>query len=114
MLADEGPGDGGVAVVAGSHKANLPLPKDLILYEQYQEHVIEVHAKAGDAVIFTETLTHGTLPWKADHERRALLYKFSPGFSAYSAGAHENSFPDYILDMTEEQRAVMEPPHIRR
>ncbi len=114
MLADEGPGDGGLAVIPGSHKANLPCPRSMKLYEKYQQYVIEVHAKVGDAVIFTETLTHGTLPWKGKHQRRALLYKFSPGFQAYSAGAHQISYPDYIGDMTEAQRAVMEVPHIRR
>ena len=82
-------------------------------YEKYQNLVMEINAKAGDAVIFTETLTHGTLPWKASHQRRALLYKFSPGFQAYSAGAHRIDYPDYIEDMSPEQREVMEAPHIR-
>ena len=114
MLADEGPGDGGLAVIPGSHKANLPCPQSMKLWEKYQEHVLEVNAEAGDAIIFSETLTHGTLPWTAEHQRRAVLYKFSPGFQAYSAGAHQITYPDYIEDMTPEQRAVMEAPHIRR
>ena len=66
-----------------------------------------------DVVIFTETLTHGTLPWTADHERRALLYKFSPGCMAYSPGAHDIGYSGYIGDMTDEERAVMEAPHAR-
>ena len=114
ILADEGPGDGGLAIIPGSHKADLPCPHSMKSYEKYQQYVAEVQAKAGDAVIFTETLTHGTLPWKGKHQRRALLYKFSPAFQAYSAGAHNISYPDYIEDMTPEQRAVMEAPHIRR
>ena len=114
MLADEGPGDGGLALIPGSHKANLPCPQSMKLWEKYQEQVVEVHAETGDAIIFSETLTHGTLPWKAEHQRRAVLYKFSPGFQAYSAGAHQITYPDYIEDMTPEQRAVMEAPHIRR
>jgi hypothetical protein len=114
LLADEGPGDGGVAVVPGSHKANLACPRSMQMGELFQEHVVEVNGKAGDAVIFTETLTHGTLPWKGKHERRAVLYKFSPGFQAYSGGAHEISYPDYIEDMNEAERAVMEAPSIRR
>jgi len=28
-------------------------------------------------------------------------------------GAHEKSFPDYILDVTEEPRMAMKPPHYR-
>ena len=86
----------------------------MIKWEQHQEHVLEVNGKAGDAVIFTETLTHGTLPWTATHERRALLYKFSPGTLSYGSGAHQTAYSDYIEDMTEEERAVMEAPHIRR
>ena len=69
---------------------------------------------AGDVLFFAETATHGTLPWKGKHERRAVLYKFSPGFQAYSGGSHEISYPDYIEDMNEDERAVMEAPHIRR
>ena len=84
------------------------------LWEKYQEHVVEVNAEAGDAIVFSETLTHGTLPWTAEHQRRAVLYKFSPGFQAYSAGAHQITYPDYVEDMTPEQREVMEAPHIRR
>lgn len=114
LLADEGPGDGGVAVLPGSHKASLPCPRGMMLWERYQEHVVEVNGKAGDVVIFTETLTHGTLPWTADHERRALLYKFSPGCLAYSPGAHSIDYPEYIADMTDDEREVMEAPHSRR
>ena len=107
-------GDGGVAVGPGSHKADLPCPKSMMLGQAHQEHVLEVNGKAGDVVIFTETLTHGTLPWKGKHQRRALLYKYSPGCLAYSAGSHQISYPDYVEDMTEAERAVMEAPHIRR
>ena len=42
-------------VIPGSHKANLPCQQSMKGWERYQEHVVDVHAKAGDAVIFTET-----------------------------------------------------------
>ena len=29
-------------------------------------------------MIFTEALTHGTVPWKADYERRLLRYLYAP------------------------------------
>ena len=74
LLADEGPGDGGISVIAGSHKANLACPAKMLRWEQYQEYVTEINARAGDAVIFSEACTHGTLPWNADHQRRAILY----------------------------------------
>lgn len=113
LLADEGPGDGGFAIVAGSHKANLPSPRSLKGWESYQEHVSEVNGKAGDAIIFSETCTHGALPWTAEHDRRAILYKFSPAYLAFANGHHRTTPPDYAADMSEEERAVLEPPHTR-
>ena len=71
LLADEGPGDGGVALIPGSHKANLSCPPEMSRWEQYQDFVLEVNAKAGDAIIFSEACTHGTLPWNGAHQRRA-------------------------------------------
>ena len=71
LLADEGPGDGGFAVIAGSRacsaalllppaaaltnsssadKANLPMPRTLSLMEDHTHAVTEVCGKAGDAV----------------------------------------------------------------
>ena len=61
LLADEGPGDGGVAVIPGSHKANLACPKSMIKWKSTKSTCSKVNGKAGDAIIFTETLTHGTL-----------------------------------------------------
>lgn len=110
MLADEGPGDGGLAVIPGSHKANFPSPREIKLCDGYQEHITEVHAKAGDAVIFLETTIHGALAWKGQHQRRTLLFRFNPGFANYHGLPYELSTPDYIADMTEEQRAVMKWP----
>ena len=42
-----------------------------------------VPLKAGSAVIFTEALTHGTIPWTAEHERRALFCRYMPGHMAF-------------------------------
>ena len=86
LLADEGPGDGGVCVVAGSHKANLACPEKMLKWEQYEEFVTEINAEAGDAVVFSEACTHGTLPWTADHQRRAILYKYNAGHMSWGGG----------------------------
>jgi hypothetical protein len=107
QLADEGPGDGGLAVIPGSHKANFPLPEKLSFYEAQREYVKEVHTQAGDAIVFTEALTHGTLVWQGAHQRRTLIYKYSPGFQALAAGYHQAHAPDYLLDMTDEERAML-------
>jgi ectoine hydroxylase-related dioxygenase (phytanoyl-CoA dioxygenase family) len=53
-------------------------------FERPAPYVIQPAVEAGDALFFTEALIHGTLPWRGTQERRALLYKFSPGYSAWS------------------------------
>ena len=104
ILADEGPGDGGLAIVLGGHKSNYPLPLDLQHYERYQELVKEIHLEAGDAVIFVEACTHGTLKWNGDHQRRALIYRYTPRFMNFGTKG-----PELRDDMTEEQQAVIQP-----
>ena len=110
MLADEGPGDGGVAVVQGSHKSNFPAPTSLKMMDRWQSHVTEVHAKAGDVVIFCEACIHGSLPWRGAHERRALLYRFNPGYAAYSPGLADLSYPSWMDELAPEQQAVLMNP----
>jgi hypothetical protein len=68
--------------------------------------------KAGDLLIFNEATTHGALPWKARHERRALLYRYSPKVLHFAGGYHQSSFPEWVEELTEAQRAVLEPPYI--
>ncbi len=65
---------------------------------------------AGTAIVFTEALTHGTLPWVAAHERRTLFFKFSPYPISWSA--HYYNAANYP-EMTEEESAVLEPPNAR-
>jgi hypothetical protein len=35
-------------------------------------------------VIFTEALTHGTLPWRGKHQRRTLFYKYHQPMMAWA------------------------------
>ena len=97
-LTDCGPGDGGFACIPGSHKANYPTPRDVALLENDIGVVKQVEAKAGSAIIFTEALTHGTVPWTAEHERRAILYKYSPGTLSWA----RDHLPQGVEDILEE------------
>ena len=113
QLADQNAGDGGLCVIPGSHKGNFSCPPAMRKFEVHQEFIKQINAKAGDVVIFTEATTHGTLPWKAKHQRRSLLFRYSPNCLAYA-----NSYlpwPEGVLDgLTSEQRAVLEPPYHTR
>jgi ectoine hydroxylase-related dioxygenase (phytanoyl-CoA dioxygenase family) len=115
VLTDQGPGDGGFACVPGSHKSNYPAPPELRRLEDDLGCVVQPTARAGSVIVFTEALTHGTLPWNAAHERRAMLYKYSPGAISYSSSYLPGGVGEAIDEFTPAQRAVLEPPyHPRR
>ena len=109
-LADVGPGDGGFCCIPGSHKSNYPLPGDVRGFEGHRDWVRQVPHKAGDVVIFTEALTHGTLPWQGSHHRRSLLLKYAPSHLAWG----KMHAPPEALEplLTDRQRRLLEPPYI--
>ncbi len=108
QLADVKPGDGGFCLIPGSHKGNVACPKDVRHYEKFQELVKPITCKAGDVVIFTEAVTHGTLPWKAKHQRRTLLIRYTAANLAYSTSYQR--YDEVHKGLNEDQRAVMLPP----
>ena len=115
QLRDIGEGDGGVTVIPGSHKANFKCPEDIMLYNADREVVRNVACKAGDLVIFMEATIHGSLPWQADYERRSLLYRYSPRFSSFhDDGLFEVKRPEWMNELSEVERAVLEPPYVPR
>ncbi len=104
-------GDGGFACIPGSHRSNFVdnVPADVRMFERRPHYVVQPAVEAGDALIFTEALIHGTMPWAADHERRALLYKFSPGHSSW-ASTYYNA--DDYPNVTDQQRRIMASPSV--
>lgn len=111
VLSDCNPGDGGFACIPGSHKANYKTPRDVALLDKNIGVVQQVSAKAGSVIIFTEALTHGTMPWTADHQRRSILYKYSPGPLTYANRYLPAHVEDVLDEFTPEQRALLEPPY---
>jgi hypothetical protein len=111
FLSHAAVGDGGFACVPGSHKSNFVdyLPADVRNYQRRPHYVVQPEVEAGDALIFTEALIHGTMPWTADHERRTLLYKYSPGHSSWMKNYYE---PAQYANLTEQQKRIMAPPSV--
>lgn len=109
QLTDVHPGDGGFCCVPGSHKSNYRCPQDIKLLQNHQDAVHQVVARAGSAVLFTEALTHGTLPWHGAGQRRSILFKYSPGFQAWGGVPQRDEV--FLNQLTPDQRAVMEPPY---
>jgi hypothetical protein len=108
-LSDVGPADGGFCCVPGSHKSNYRLPDDVRNFEAHREWVCQPPHKAGDVVIFTEALTHGTLPWQGDQHRRSLLLKYAPSHLAWGKTQGVPEALDPLL--TDRQRRLLQPPY---
>lgn len=106
-LTDVHPGEGGFGCIPGSHKSNLALPNEWMDLENPPPCVQEIAGKAGTAIIFTESLTHGTMPWKGQRDRRTLFYKYSPYPSAWLRKYYN---PDDYPELTEAQRAILRNP----
>ncbi|HXW78469.1 MAG TPA: phytanoyl-CoA dioxygenase family protein [Acidimicrobiales bacterium] len=106
-LKDVGPEDGGFACVPGSHKSAFPFPENWKDLSHLRPCVRRVTGPAGTAIIFTEALTHGTLPWRGSDERRTVFYKYSPEPLAWSRRYYD---PDAYPELTETQRNLLRPP----
>lgn len=107
-LVDHQPGDGGFCCVPGSHRANFALPQG-----HPKSWVVDVPMLAGDALIFTEGLTHGTSTWRAPYPRRTLLYKYAPGHLTWGV-QYQTTLAQLAATglLTDRQRRLMQPPAV--
>jgi ectoine hydroxylase-related dioxygenase (phytanoyl-CoA dioxygenase family) len=77
-MRDAGPEDGCFAVIPGSHKSNFPRP--------WGDHptenppLVPVPATAGDCIVFTEALTHGSTVNASGRPRRTIYFCYSVGW----------------------------------
>lgn len=84
-----GPGDGATVIVPGSHKSDLVHPvmtggEQQIYRDDYPAGealmTMEVHLQAGDALMFTDGICHGSATRANPGERRILIYRYSPHY----------------------------------
>jgi hypothetical protein len=75
-LADAGPETGGFCCIPGSHKSSFKVPQSIKDDPYDAPCVVSPPTPAGSVVLFSEALMHGTSPWKAEHQRWTLLYKY--------------------------------------
>ena len=60
-------------------------------------------------------MTHGTLPWCSDGERRSVLYKYASRAAARAVGKYftpEDRYGDWVSELTPEQQAVLYGPGV--
>lgn len=115
-LWDIAPGEGGFACVPGSHKSNFSYPNEWrdLMQNENQSFVRSVYGSAGSAIIFTEALTHGTLPWRGNDDRRTLFLKYSPHPLSWSKNYYDAiDYEKLYGDLSETQRTLLLPPSAR-
>ena len=84
-LSDAGPEHGGFCCIPGSHKSHYRLPRLISHADHNSPHVVMPKMPAGSVILFSEALTHGTAAWRAEHERRTLLYKYCVSHLAWTS-----------------------------
>jgi len=88
---DIGPGDGGTMVIPGSHKSNIIHPAFLRdnAGAEWEKGgsvdgiagAVEVHLKAGDAIVFVDATCHGSAKRSNPGERRISVFRYGPSWS---------------------------------
>jgi hypothetical protein len=116
-LTDIGPGDGATMVIPGSHKANFPHP-DFDKYrmgsaEPSVDNVfgaIEVHMKAGDALLFVDAISHGSAKRVNPGNRRIIVFRYGPSWGNFR---HGYKVSQELLDrLTPERRQIVHPQKV--
>ena len=111
-------GDGGTSIVPASHKARLlhpaiaayPTPQDAWdagVNGQDTAGMCEVNMKAGDALMFSDALCHGSVPRINPGERRIMVYRYSPQLLADRMGYLPSD--EFLAKLTDSQRKIVQP-----
>tara|TARA_R110002020_G_scaffold47707_26_gene135892 strand:- start:636 stop:1484 length:849 start_codon:yes stop_codon:yes gene_type:complete len=89
-LNDIGPGDGATMVIPGSHKSNLRHPQTVALDRRDEQTsvdgvagAVEIHLKAGDALLFVDAIMHGAARRVNPGERRMTVYRYGPSWGYF-------------------------------
>lgn len=113
-LNDVGPGDGATMVIPGSHKANFEHPDTAARSMRGErpsvdgvEGAIEVHLRAGDALLFVDAIAHGSAARVNPGQRRVCIYRYGPSWGASRHGYRPS--PELLSRLTPLQRQVVDP-----
>ena len=122
---DIGPGDGATMVIPGSHKSNIIHPAFLNpdSAKQWSDvggggsvegipGAIEVHLKAGDAIVFVDTTAHGSAKRASAGERRISVFRFGPSWGNSRWGYRASN--QLLERLSPLARKIVEPQTYRR
>ena len=112
-LSDIGPDNGPTMVIPGSHKSNFRNPdfdpekiKARNKAADNATGAIEVHLKAGDALLFVDALNHGAKR-TISGERRTVIYRYGPSWGFFRDGYRPSK--ELLTRLTPERRKIVWP-----
>ena len=118
-LTDIGPGDGPTVLVPGSHKCTEPHPRleqdgKGLVYDGVTGEaagtafgVQEMYLEKGDALFFTDAITHGSAERTNPGERRTVIFRYSPRYVRERFNYRQT--PEFIAGLTPERRRIVQP-----
>ena len=105
-LVDVPPGAGFVCI-PGSHKTYFERPEHINI-NTGPPTVVNIPVNAGDAVVFTEALCHGALPWPCeDSPRRTMFQRYCTSYASWSPGSgpkeeHREKISEGVYEMKQQ------------
>ncbi|KAF4673591.1 hypothetical protein FOL47_010398 [Perkinsus chesapeaki] len=110
-ITDMPQGAGGFVALPGSHKASFPITPEIChaVDPAIRDMLVQPAMKAGDVVLFSEALLHGTLPWMGPHTRRTILLRYAPATCAYARGYTDTTEVE-ALNLPEAVKEMLKPP----
>ena len=113
-LRDVGPGDGATMILPASHKQNFAHP-DMHKHGMKPggasgddcEGAIEVHLNAGDALIFADTMCHGSAKRVNAGQRRIAVFRYGPSWGFFRHRYRPSR--ELLARLTPERRAIVWP-----
>ena len=92
-LADIGEGDGATVCVPSSHKSIVghPVQQQMVTEGGDVEGSVEMHLKAGEALVFQDSLIHGAAARVSQGWRRTLCFRYLPQECSHDRFGHTPS-----------------------
>ena len=110
-----GPGDGGTVVIPSSHKSNIQHPeynknkmkKNKLASAEKMTGSLEVFLDEGDALLFVDSLCHGSAKRTNKGERRIVVYRYGPSWGFFRHPYRPSS--KLLNKLTKFQRNIVMP-----
>ena len=114
-LTKIGPGDGGTVIIPSSHKSNIQHPeykenkmkKNKVTSAENMTGSFEVYLNAGDALLFVDSLCHGSAKRTNKGERRIAVYRYGPSWGFFRHPYRPST--ELLKRLTKFQRQIVMP-----